>query len=143
MAEAAEKGGVSPLVLFTGVAGHRQEAAHRELRLRLCGITTGGRRQVMPSVPGQEHLHIHTYIHTGFSGLAEKSCSLNSTLSANKALECLSSSPVPLLPAASQTPPEDYVPMRGHTEASFPTTLFALCLLNATPPTIQQYLYCQ
>lgn len=24
--------------------------------------------------------------------------------------------------------------MRGHTEASFPSTLFALCLLEATPP---------
>lgn len=67
MAEAAEKGGVSPLVLFTGVAGHRQEAAHRELRLRLCEMMTGGRCLVMPSVPGQ-HSHMRTFIHVGLSG---------------------------------------------------------------------------
>lgn len=46
----AEKGGVSPLVLFTGLTGDGQEAAHRELRIRVCGVMREGRRQV--SVPG-------------------------------------------------------------------------------------------
>lgn len=91
----AEKGGVSPLVLFTGVTGDRQEAAHRELRLRLCGMMTGGRHQVMPSVPSQ-NLHICTYP-------AQKSCSLNSTLSANKRL-CARVPPQPPPPCCQPNP---------------------------------------
>lgn len=113
------KGGVSPLVLVAGVTGHRQEAAHRELRLRLCGMMTEGRRQVMPRASGQ-NVHVR------------KSCSLNGTLSANKRW-C---APVPLHPPppGSQAPPEDCVPMRGHTAASFPSVVFALHSLRATPP---------
>lgn len=113
----AEKGGVSPLVLFTGVTGHRQEAAHRELRVRLCGMTTVCRHQVMPSVPGQ-----NLYIQPKLWTLRKISSSVQ---------EILFSLP---LPASSITPPEDCVPMRGHTGASFPLTLFALCWLEATPP---------
>lgn len=33
----AEKGSVSPLVLFAGLAGDGEEGAHRELRVRVCG----------------------------------------------------------------------------------------------------------
>lgn len=55
----AEKGGVSPLVLFTGVTRHRQEAAHWELWLGLCGMETGAGCQVMPSGAGQNsHMHV-------------------------------------------------------------------------------------
>lgn len=32
--------------------------------------------------------------------------------------------------------------MRGHTEASFPLTLFALCLLEATPPRSRTVIDC-
>lgn len=79
--EMVGKGGVSPLVLFAGVTGHRQEAAHRELRLRLCGMMTEGRHQVMARARGQ-------------NACIRKSCSLKGTLSANKHL-C---APVPLHP---------------------------------------------
>lgn len=74
MAEAAVKGGVSPLVLFTGVTGNRQEAAHREVRLRLCGMMTGGRCQVMPNTVPRAPTHKHTFIRTrtGSSGQLRK-----------------------------------------------------------------------
>lgn len=85
--EMVGKGGVSPLVLFAGVTGHRQEAAHRELRLRLCGVTTEGRHRVMPRAGGQ-NVHIR------------QRCSLNGTLSANKHL-C---APVPLHPPTPWQP---------------------------------------
>lgn len=60
-----EKGGVSPLVLFTGLTGHGQEAAHRELRLRICGVMREGRRQVSvlgcSTYPAQLMLRLQQY----------------------------------------------------------------------------------
>lgn len=141
MAEAAEKGGVSPLVLFTGITGHGQEAAHRELRLRLCGVMTrGGRCRVTPCVRG---VSAHTYTCMGSSGRENKFkkqtnpppkaavCTVHCLQISTCVLKFLLSLP---LPAASKTPPEDCVPMRGHAEASFPPSLFALWPLVATPP---------
>jgi len=84
------------------------------------GGRQGGRSQVTRA---------SEYVHAGSSGPARKSCSPDVKLCRGKkyfALEFLSDFP---LPADSQTPPEDCVPMRGHTRASFPT-----CSLDATPP---------
>lgn len=44
-----------------------------------------------------------------------------------ESIVCLSASWTSSLPTVSQTPHADCVPMRGHSEASFPLTLFALC----------------
>lgn len=97
MAEGVEKGGVSPLVLFAGVTGHRQEAAQRVLRLRLCRV----RCQVIPN-------RLQVQVPVAGSGNEKKkekkkTSSLNSLLSANKHL-CSSSSPNSPLPAAMQNP---------------------------------------
>lgn len=122
-AEGVEKGGVSPLVLFAGVTGHRQEAAQRVLRLRLCRV----RCQVIPN-----RLHVQVPV-AGSGNEKKKEKSLNSLLSANKHL-CSSSSPnsPSLLPC--KTPPEDCVPMRGHTKDSLPVTCLHCVHWDGTPP---------
>ena len=116
-----EKGGVSPLVLFKGMTGHRQEVAHRELRVWCCGTMRGGRSQMRSC----QNLLI------GIQLRRAAALTLHSLQISTCVLEFLFKHP---LPAASQTPPEGCVPIRGHTEDSFPSTLFAQCKLEATPP---------
>lgn len=105
MAEAVEKGGVSALVLVVAETGHRQEAAHRELRLRFCREVAG--YWVVPVIcmrpfgAGAEKLGLRR---------------LNGTRSENKS-SCLASFPTSSLPAAGQTPPEDCVAKGGDTKA--------------------------
>lgn len=115
----AEKGGVSPLVLFKGLTGNGQEVAHRELRLGVCGAEREGRR-VRWRTPGRSSNPAQPLWEYRVSVLL---------------LNTPHPSPV------GQSPHEDCVPMRGRAEASFPLTLFALCELLLPRPYRYQHIH--
>lgn len=104
----AEKGGVSPLVLFKGLTGNGQEVAHRELRLGVCGAEREGRRRVRWRTPGR--------------------CS-------NPALEvpCVSVAPEHPPPPPPPKPTGGLCSNERPRQAPFPLTLFALCELLLPP----------
>lgn len=115
MAEGVEKGGVSPLVLFAGVTGHRQEAAQRVLRLRLCRV----RCQVIPN-------RLQVQVPVAGSGNEKKKKRKKPPASTVYYLQISTCARVPLQTPPSllpcKTPPEDCVPMRGRTKDSLPVT---------------------
>lgn len=111
---AAENGGV----LFKRATGDRQEAAHRQFWIRLCGMKRGAADR---SCPKNKNTYAQVQVAT-----AESNSSNASTVYCSQISTCPRVPLQPSLSAASQPPPEDCVPMRGRTPASFPPTLFAV-----------------